>query len=61
MNRITRGLAAKAAEDFNVSEQNREVWAAGFAAGFDCGSTNAYLAVANKMSEVPQNTAKAEE
>lgn len=34
MNGITKELAAKAAEFYKVSEQNREVWMAGFAAGF---------------------------
>lgn len=34
MNGITKELAAKAAEFYKVSEQNREVWMAGFAAGY---------------------------
>lgn len=64
---ITREKAAKAAESFKVSEQNRDVWMAGFAAGFIKGKVNAYAVVAksclelSEEYEIPQNNAKAEE
>lgn len=54
MNRITRELAAKAAEVSGVSEQNRDVWMAGFAAGFLKGRMNAYAVVAKSCADFAQ-------
>lgn len=54
MNRITRELAAKAAEDYKVSGQNREVWEAGFLAGFIKGRANAYAVVAESCADFAQ-------
>lgn len=51
MNRITRELAAKAAEVSGVSEQNRDVWMAGFAAGFLKGKENAYAVVVKSCAD----------
>lgn len=62
MDGITRELAAKAAEFHKVSEQNREVWMAGFAAGFIGGKAHAFSiissscdAYANKIVEQIKN------
>lgn len=52
MNGITKELAAKAAEDCKVSEQNREVWEAGYLAGFIKGRVYAYSVVAASCSEL---------
>lgn len=51
MNGITK-MAAKAAEDYKVSEQNREAWEAGFLAGFMKGRVNAYAIVAESCAEL---------
>ena len=45
MNGITKEMAAKAAEFYKVSEQNREVWMAGFAAGYLGGKAQAFSVV----------------
>ena len=42
MNGITKEMAAKAAEFHKVSEQNREVWMTGFAAGYLGGKAHAF-------------------
>lgn len=62
MNGITKELAAKAAEFHKVSEQNREVWMAGFAAGYLGGKAHAFSVVsvsldayANKIVEQIKN------
>lgn len=47
MNGITKELAAKAAEFYKVSEQNREVWMTGFAAGFLGGKAHAFSVIAS--------------
>ena len=51
MDGITKELAAKAAEFHKVSEQNREVWMAGFAAGFLGGKAKAFGDVANSCAD----------
>lgn len=51
MNGITKELAAKAAEFYKVSEQNREVWMAGFAAGYLGGKAKAFGDVANSCAD----------
>lgn len=51
MNGITKELAAKAAEFYKVSEQNREVWMAGYAAGFLGGKAAAFSVVSNSCSD----------
>ena len=51
MNGITKELAAKAAEFHKVSEQNREVWMAGFAAGYLGGKAKAFGDVANSCAD----------
>ena len=51
MDGITRKLAAKAAEFYKVSEQDREVWMAGFAAGFIGGKARAYDDAANAFAD----------
>ena len=51
MDGITRKLAAKAAEFYKVSEQDREVWMAGFAAGFIGGKARAYDVAANAFAD----------
>lgn len=51
MNGITKELAAKAAEFHKVSEQNREVWMAGFAAGYIGGKAKAFGDVANSCAD----------
>ena len=51
MDGITRQMAAKAAEFYKVSEQNREVWMAGFAAGFIGGKARAYDVASNAFSD----------
>ena len=62
MNGITKELAAKAAEFYKVSEQNREIWMAGFAAGFLGGKAHAFSVIssscdayANKIVEQIKN------
>lgn len=52
MNGITKELAAKAAEDYKVSEQNREVWEAGYLAGVIKGRVFAYTIVAESCFEL---------
>lgn len=49
MTEITRDKAAKAAESFKVSEQNRDVWMAGFVAGY-------YQAKCDSMDEIVKLT-----
>lgn len=51
MDGITKELAAKAAEFHKVSEQNREVWMAGFAAGYLGGKAKAFGDVANSCAD----------
>ena len=51
MNGITKELAAKAAEFYKVSEQNREVWMAGFAAGFIGGKANAFSVISSSCGK----------
>lgn len=51
MNGITKELAAKAAEFHKVSEQNREVWMAGFAAGYIGGKAGAFADVSNSCAD----------
>lgn len=51
MNGITKELAAKAAEFHKVSEQNREVWMAGFAAGYLGGKVKAFSDVSSSCSD----------
>ena len=51
MDGITRQMAAKAAEFYKVSEQNREVWMAGFAAGFVGGKARAYAVASNAFAD----------
>ena len=51
MNGITKELAAKAAEFYKVSEQNREVWMAGFAAGFLDGKVHAFSDVSASCAD----------
>lgn len=51
MNEITKELAAKSAEFHKVSEQNREVWMAGFAAGYLGGKAKAFGDVANSCAD----------
>ena len=51
MDGITKELAAKAAEFHKVSEQNREVWMAGFAAGYIGGKAKAFGDVANSCAD----------
>lgn len=51
MNGITKELAAKAAEFYEVSDQNREVWMAGFAAGYLGGKAKAFGDVANSCAD----------
>ena len=51
MNGITKELAAKAAEFYKVSEQNREVWMAGFAAGYLGGKAAAFSDVSGSCSD----------
>lgn len=62
MDGITKELAAKAAEFYKVSDQNREVWIAGFAAGFLGGKAHAFSVIssscdayANKIVEQIKN------
>ena len=50
MNGITKELAAKAAEFHKVSEQNREVWMAGFAAGYLGGKAKAFSDVSGSCA-----------
>lgn len=50
MNGIAKELAAKAAELYKVSEQNREVWMAGFAAGYLGGKAAAFCTVSSSCS-----------
>ncbi len=45
-------LAAKAADDYKVSAQNREAWAAGYLAGFIKGRVYAYTIVAESCEEL---------
>lgn len=52
MNGITKGLAAKAVEDYKVSEQNHEVWEAGYIAGFIEGRVRAYMVVSESCAEL---------
>lgn len=40
-------MAAKEAEFYKVSEQNREVWMAGFAAGYLGGKAAAFSVISN--------------
>lgn len=64
MNENTKEKAAKAAESFKVSEQNREVWMAGYCAGFERGENSAYRKVVVSCAQmagilnIPQNNAK---
>lgn len=51
MNGITK-MAVKAAEDYKVSEQNREVWSAGYLAGFIKGRAYGYRVVAESCTEL---------
>lgn len=51
MDGITKELAAKAAEFHKVSEQNREVWMAGFAAGYLGGKAKAFCDVSSSCSD----------
>lgn len=51
MDGITRQIAAKAAEFYKVSEQNREVWMAGFIAGFIGGKARAYDVASNAFAD----------
>ena len=51
MNGSTKELAAKAAKFYKVSEQNREVWMAGFAAGFIGGKARAYDVASNAFAD----------
>lgn len=51
MNGIIKELAAKAAEFYKVSEQNREVWMAGFAAGYLGGKAAAFCDVSSFCSD----------
>lgn len=51
MDRITKELAAKAAEFYKVSEQNREIWKDGYLAGFIKGRAHAYTVVAESCVE----------
>ena len=51
MDGITRQMAAKAAEFYKVSEQNREVWMAGFIAGFIGGKARAYDVASNAFAD----------
>ena len=51
MNGITKELAAKAAEFHKVSEQNREVWMAGFAAGYIGGKAGAFADVSKSCAD----------
>lgn len=54
MNGITKELAvkaAKAAEFHKVSEQNREVWMAGFAAGYLRGKAHAFSVVSGSCAD----------
>lgn len=51
MNGITKELATKAAEFHKVSEQNREVWMAGFAAGYLGGKAAAFCDVSSSCSD----------
>ena len=51
MDGITKEMAAKAAEFHKVSEQNREVWMAGFAAGYLGGKAKAFGDVANSCAD----------
>lgn len=51
MARITRERAAQAAQDYKVSEQNREVWEAGYIAGFKKGRAVAYAIVVESCAE----------
>lgn len=49
MNENTKEKAAKAAESFKVSEQNRDVWIAGFVAGY-------YQAKCDSVDEIVELT-----
>ena len=55
MNGITKELAAKAAElyaeFYKVSERNREIWMAGFAAGYLCGKAAAFSDVSSSCAD----------
>lgn len=51
MNGITKEMAAKAAEFYKVSEQNREVWMAGFAAGYLGGKAGAFADVSSSCAD----------
>lgn len=51
MDGITKEMAAKAAEFYKVSEQNREVWMAGFAAGYIGGKAAAFCDVSSSCSD----------
>ena len=55
MDGITKELAAKAAEFYaefyKVSEQNREVWMAGFAAGYLNGKASAFSDVSSACAD----------
>lgn len=55
MDGITKELAAKAAEFYaefyKVSEQNREVWMAGFAAGYLNGKAAAFSDVSSSCAD----------
>lgn len=51
MDGITKELAAKAAEFYKVSDQNREVWMAGFAAGYLGGKAAAFCDVSSSCSD----------
>lgn len=64
MEKNIKELAAKAAEFCKVSEQNRDVWIAGYCAGFERGENSAYRKVVVSCAQmagllnVPQNNAK---
>ena len=51
MDGITKELAAKAAEFYKVSEQNREVWLAGYEAGFIGGKASAFSDVSASCAD----------
>lgn len=51
MDGITKELAAKAAEFYKVSEQNREIWMDGFAAGYIGGKAAAFCDVSSSCSD----------
>ena len=51
MNGIAKEMAAKAAEFYKVSEQNREVWMAGFAAGYLGGKAKAFSDVSGSCAD----------